>query len=127
MKDKNHLAVYALIRYKGENLFIRRALGDSLPGTWELPGGKVDLEEGIRSALIREVKEETDLDVEPTKLLYAQYHGEFLRLVFRVKLLTKDPVVDLSSEHDNAIWTNFDDPVLFGSGFIHQLRKEVKL
>lgn len=34
-------------------------------GLWALPGGVMDIGESLRSALIREVKEETGLDVEP--------------------------------------------------------------
>ena len=50
---------------KGEVLLQRR--GDS--NTWGFPGGAVEIGETPRQAAVREVKEETGLDVEVEKLL----------------------------------------------------------
>lgn len=38
-------------------------------GTWSLPGGRQKLGETVREAGLREIKEETDLDVEITHLI----------------------------------------------------------
>ena len=41
---------------------------------YSLPGGKVEEGETIRDALVREMREETGLDVEPGRLLYVCDH-----------------------------------------------------
>ena len=42
--------------------------------SWSLPGGKLEEGETLAGALVREMKEETGLDVEPGRLLYACDH-----------------------------------------------------
>src|ERR1700676_4681336 len=41
---------------------------------WSLPGGKLEEGETLAEALVREMKEETGLDVEPGRLLYVCDH-----------------------------------------------------
>jgi ADP-ribose pyrophosphatase YjhB (NUDIX family) len=42
--------------------------------SWSLPGGKLEEGETLAEALIREIKEETGLDIEPGRLLYVCDH-----------------------------------------------------
>ena len=42
--------------------------------SWSLPGGKVEEGETLAGALVREMREETGLDVEPGRLLYVCDH-----------------------------------------------------
>ena len=53
----------ALIDADGRVLLAQRPKGKALEGLWEFPGGKLDLGEGPEDALIRELKEELDIDV----------------------------------------------------------------
>ena len=48
---------------EGRFLFVRRKIPPK-KGFWDLPGGFVDYQEGLDSALIREVKEETGVKLE---------------------------------------------------------------
>jgi 8-oxo-dGTP diphosphatase len=48
--------------FRGDRLLLLRRTTDS-PGTWELPGGSVEVGEGLAEALQREVREETGLSV----------------------------------------------------------------
>ena len=52
-------------------------LNQDTPNTgrsWSLPGGKLEEGETLAGALVREIKEETGLDVEPGRLLYVCDH-----------------------------------------------------
>lgn len=56
--------VLAIItNHAGEVLLTRRAWSSSQGGRWEFPGGKIELGEEPGVALVREVKEELNLDV----------------------------------------------------------------
>ncbi len=57
------VAAVALIDADGRVLISQRPAGKSLAGLWEFPGGKVEQGERPEAALIRELKEELDIDV----------------------------------------------------------------
>jgi 8-oxo-dGTP diphosphatase len=59
------VAAAALIDTGGRILITQRPLHKTLGGLWEFPGGKVELGEAPEHALVRELKEELDLNVEP--------------------------------------------------------------
>jgi 8-oxo-dGTP diphosphatase len=56
------VSAVALIDTEGRVLLAQRPEGKSLAGLWEFPGGKVEAGESPESALIRELKEELDID-----------------------------------------------------------------
>jgi 8-oxo-dGTP diphosphatase len=56
------VAVGAVILEGGRVLLVRRA-NEPLKGDWSLPGGAVEVGETLEAALVREVREETSLDV----------------------------------------------------------------
>ena len=53
----------ALVDEDGRALLAKRPEGRSMAGMWEFPGGKIDPGERPEEALIRELKEELDIDV----------------------------------------------------------------
>jgi len=74
-------------------LLAQRRLDDaSWPGTWEFPGGKVDLGENDKDALERELEEELDVEVEVGRQFIRVQHdlGDARLLDFRVYLCTLD-------------------------------------
>jgi 8-oxo-dGTP diphosphatase len=62
------VAAGALVDPDGRVLLARRPPGRPLAGLWEFPGGKVEPGETPEAALIRELKEELDIEV-PAKCL----------------------------------------------------------
>src|SRR6202521_266705 len=65
--ERPHLAVSAAIIRDGKVLIVRRARPPAR-GLFTLPGGGVEAGETLHEAIIREVREETALDIEPLGL-----------------------------------------------------------
>ena len=62
------VAVGAIIVDAGRILLVRRG-AQPLKGQWSLPGGALEIGETLSAGLIREVREETGLAVEPVELI----------------------------------------------------------
>ena len=77
---------------------------------WELPGGKVDPGEFFDEALVREIKEETNLDGAVGDFYEAiqddYVHKRTVQVVMYLKNITGD--VSISDEHDNWMWANLE-------------------
>lgn len=65
----------ALVDADGRVLVQQRASGP-LAGLWEFPGGKIEAGETPAAALIRELREELDIDVEAACLAPAAFASE---------------------------------------------------
>jgi 8-oxo-dGTP pyrophosphatase MutT (NUDIX family) len=78
---RHSVSVSGVVRdHRGRVLLVKRA--DN--GQWEIPGGVMGLDEEIHQALIREVEEETGLDVQPDQLtgVYKNIRLGIVALVF---------------------------------------------
>lgn len=62
------VGVGAVVVEDGRVLLVRRGT-EPLKGHWSLPGGLVEVGEALSSAVVREVREETGLIVEPVELI----------------------------------------------------------
>jgi 8-oxo-dGTP diphosphatase len=90
---------------KGEILCALRSPSMSLPNLWEFPGGKVEKNEDIYSALKREIKEELDCEIETIELVNDNTH-EYDTFVIHL-LSIKSHIVEgtpKASEHSKLIW-----------------------
>lgn len=82
----------------------------------DLPGGQLDDNESPTEAVVREIQEETGLDVLPAQvqLLFATTEWEqerdrnLVRLLYVAHLPAVKPEVHISWEHEEATWTPID-------------------
>ena len=90
----------AITNPAGQLLAVRRR--DN--GHWEPPGGVLELEETIQAGLVREVLEETGLQVEPEALsgVYKNMRRGIIALVFRCRIVAGEP--GASSEAEEVAW-----------------------
>ena len=70
------VAACALVDADGRVLLTERPPGKSMAGLWEFPGGKLEAGERPEETLIRELKEELDIDVEAACLAPACFASE---------------------------------------------------
>ncbi len=95
-------------------LLLKRTSDDFMGGLVELPSGTVDNGETLEDALVREVKEETNLTITKiTKFIstfdYLSGSGKKTRQVnFKVQILDKN--IKLSSEHEAYYTYTVDSP-----------------
>lgn len=96
--------VAAIIIEKGKVFATQRGYGEFKDG-WEFPGGKIELGEIPEAAIVREIKEELDTEIEVVKLLdtveydYPQFHLSMDCFICKIK--SGDLVL---KEHEAAKW-----------------------
>ena len=78
---------------------------------WDLPGGGVQFFETMEKALIREIHEETGLEVDIKKVIGSY---DAIRVQLHIAIITylceyKSGEVVLSDEHDSYQWIKFED------------------
>ncbi len=102
------LSVKAVIRDGAGRVLILKRSTDSKnnPGKWDFPGGKVDAGEDIDSALLREVSEETGLDIELSEVLSsAESETPVKKIAYLIMgARLSGGGLRLSSEHSGHLW-----------------------
>ena len=104
------IEVAAAIIVKDNRIFAtQRGYGEFKDG-WEFPGGKIEPGESAQEALVREIREELDVDIRVEKLLetveydYPEFH--LTMHCFICELLSEDIVL---KEHEDARWLKKDE------------------
>lgn len=96
----------------GEILLVKRhPKSRTDPEMWELPGGKVEEGEFFADALVREIKEETNLDCEVGNFAEAvqndYMHKRTVQLMMYLENVEGD--VKISDEHTDWMWVALDE------------------
>lgn len=96
-------------------LFLRSASSKTYPNTWDFAGGKLDPGETPSEAIVREIKEETNFDIEPgPEIKTYTYKDADYTLVFHLfwpKIISGE--LNVSEEHSAHKW--FDKKELSNS------------
>ena len=111
MSELKQIEVVAAVIVQDDKLLAtQRGYGD-FKGKWEFPGGKIEQGETHKEALVREIKEELNADIEVLMFLtkvehdYEKFHLTMHTYVCSLK--NKIEMVkhgDNEFEHDNMVW-----------------------
>lgn len=94
-----------IINQHNKVLAVQRSEKMSMPLKWEFPGGKIEVDESPEDALIREIHEELDVQIEiinsltPTSHDYDKFQ---IRLLPFLAKITSGTIV--LKEHNNMLW-----------------------
>jgi ADP-ribose pyrophosphatase YjhB (NUDIX family) len=105
------LATKSLIIHQDKALIVKRKSNNpQAPNIWELPGGRLQPGENPFEGLKREIKEETNLEIEIINPLTVRHFTRSdLQVVTLIIFLSKaiTTKVTLSDEHENYSWEPF--------------------
>ena len=103
-----------IVNGSNEFLMLLRAKDSKVePGTWMIPGGKVEFNERMADAVKREIKEEIDVEldvVEPIKTNDHIIPGQhWVTTTFLCKIKSGEPKILEPHKHESLKWFKFDE------------------
>lgn len=105
MSNRKIVKVVAAVIREGDKIFATQRGYGELKGGWEFPGGKVEENETPQEALVREIKEELEVEIKVENLIdtieydYPTFHLSMD--CFWAQITSGDVVL---KEHDAAKW-----------------------
>ncbi|KRQ86106.1 CTP pyrophosphohydrolase [Caloramator mitchellensis] len=106
--------VTAAIIIEDDKVLIAKRKDGNIKGKWEFPGGKVEKGESYEDCLIREIKEELNIEIEIIKHYQTNIHtydnGVIKLIAFIAKAETFDFVL---SVHDEIKWVDASELLNF--------------
>ena len=112
MEKPYGLTVRGIIKNDSDEILIvkRHPKSRTDPEMWELPGGKVEKGEFFIDALVREIKEETDLDSKVGEFAEAIQRDYMHKKTVQIIMYLKDieGEVKISDEHIDWMWADID-------------------
>lgn len=109
MKKQIKVVGAAIIR-DNKVLAMQRSDQMTLSGMWEFPGGKIEPNETEEAALVREIKEELNVDIEVLDYIneasYSYDFGKVFLKVYTARIIAGDISME---EHSDSKWLNPDE------------------
>lgn len=106
------LTVRGIIKNDANEILIvkRHPKSRTDPEMWELPGGKVEKGEFFDDALVREIKEETDLNVKVGDFAEAIQNDYMHKRTVQLMMYLEDVKgeVKISEEHTDWMWASIE-------------------
>lgn len=116
MNEKEIIEVSAAVIVEGDNILATQRGYGEFKGKWEFPGGKIKKGEFEEDALIREIKEELNADINVIDYLTTiRYEYPKFKLIMHTYICTLKNNIefvfhnDKELEHDNMIWLDKHD------------------
>ncbi len=95
---------------EGQILIARRKKGKSQAGMWEFPGGKIEAGETPEECLIRELREEMGIEIEPYSWFGVNEHDYGAVLIKLIAYLAKYSHGEIRLvDHDEYRWTDREE------------------
>lgn len=94
----------AVIQDRGRVFIARRAPGKRQAGLWEFPGGKLEDGESPAQCLVRELREELGLEIEPGQELQRVVHEYEFGRIELVAVLCRCVKAEVVSSTDHDVW-----------------------
>lgn len=109
LENKKFVSAHVVIFKNNKFLILKRSKTDDwMPEHYGLPGGKLDKDENIKDALVRECKEEANLNIQSQDLIFLpkisnkSEHGFYYTTKFSGN-------IKLDHEHEDFKWVQYDD------------------
>jgi ADP-ribose pyrophosphatase YjhB (NUDIX family) len=129
---KTYCSVHGLVEHQGEYLVLQRAKDRTDPKSWNCVTGHIKEKESAEDAVLREVREETNLKnltlVQTTKPFWIDVRDK--RWIIVASLLKCDDISDLQideSESMNYKWIKENDKIVNESFALRNTMKKLEI
>jgi len=111
MEETEGRVAVGVIKNDEKFLVMKRSEETSSSGFWTFPGGKIEEDETVEEAALREIKEETGLEPEVLRTGESYMNKGELGLwkVFPVLMESSSQEVEMNHEHSEFLWIELEE------------------